>query len=91
VRIINGDGGINPLIDAVCAALGQTGSNSTIHHYLCELAAEEGQSFGAQVAVSEALQDLVARLAEPLHQEAEGRSLNQTLLSMQTEQTQTCQ
>ena len=55
--------GKHPSVDAVRVALGNTGSKTTIHRYLKELEEEEGQGFGAKVAVSEALQDLVGRLA----------------------------
>ena len=50
---------------------GNTGSKTTIHRYLKELEEEEGQGVGAKIAVSDALQDLVARLAERLHAEAD--------------------
>lgn len=63
--------GKNPSVDAVRVALGNTGSKTTIHRYLKELEEEEGQGVGAKIAVSDALQDLVGRLAERLHVEAE--------------------
>ena len=63
--------GKHPSVDAVRVALGNTGSKSTIHRYLKELEEEEGQGLGAKVAVSEALQDLIGRLAARLHEEAE--------------------
>jgi chromosome segregation ATPase len=63
----------NPSIDAIRIELGNTGSKTTIHRYLQELEEEEGAGFGTQVAVSEALQNLVGRLAERLHEEAEVR------------------
>ena len=63
--------GKHPSVDAVRVALGNTGSKTTIHRYLKELEEEEGQGIGAKVAVSEALQDLVGRLAARLHEEAE--------------------
>ena len=63
--------GKHPSVDAVRVALGNTGSKTTIHRYLKELEEEEGQGLGAKVAVSEALQDLVGRLAARLHEEAE--------------------
>ncbi len=63
--------GINPSLDAIRIALGNTGSKTTIHRYLKELEADEGEGVGAKVAVSEALQDLVGRLAARLHEEAE--------------------
>lgn len=65
--------GIYPSIDAVRAELGNTGSKSTIHRLLKEIEEEEGGSTGAQVAVSEAIQDLVGRLAGRLHEEADAR------------------
>ena len=63
--------GKHPSVDAVRVALGNTGSKTTIHRYLKELEEEEGQGLGAKVAVSDALQDLVGRLAGRLHDEAE--------------------
>ena len=63
--------GKHPSVDAMRVALGNTGSKSTIHRYLKELEAEEAQGVGAKVAVSDALQDLVGRLAGRLHEEAE--------------------
>jgi len=60
-----------PSVDAVRVALGNTGSKTTIHRYLKELEEDEGQGLGAKVAVSDALQDLVGRLAGRLHEEAE--------------------
>lgn len=65
--------GKNPSVDAVRVALGNTGSKTTIHRYLRELEVEEGRPVGAKAAVSEALQDLVTRLATRLHEEAEER------------------
>jgi len=62
-----------PSIDAIRGELGNTGSKGTIHRYLKEIEEEEGGGTGAQVAVSEAIQDLSARLAERLHQEADQR------------------
>jgi len=63
--------GKHPSVDAVRVALGNTGSKTTIHRYLKELEEEEGAGLGAKVAVSDALQDLVGRLAGRLHEEAE--------------------
>jgi chromosome segregation ATPase len=60
---------INPSVDAVRVALGNTGSKTTIHKYLKELE-EDGGADGRKASVSEALQDLVARLAAQLHDEA---------------------
>ncbi len=65
--------GKHPSVDAVRVALGDTGSKTTIHRYLKELEAEESQGVGAQVAVSDALQDLIGRIAERLHAEADAR------------------
>ncbi|KQV82468.1 hypothetical protein ASD15_10620 [Massilia sp. Root351] len=61
-----------PSVDAVRIALGNTGSKSTIHKYLKELEQEQGGA-PRQNSVSGALQDLVARLAARLHEEADGR------------------
>lgn len=63
--------GKHPSVDAVRVALGNTGSKTTIHRHLKELEEEEGQGLGVKVAVSEALQDLIGRLAARLHEEAE--------------------
>ncbi|AOX60754.1 MULTISPECIES: DNA-binding protein [Lysobacteraceae] len=63
--------GKNPSVDAVRVALGNTGSKTTIHRYLKELEEEDGQGLGAKIAISDVLQDLVVRLAERLHAEAE--------------------
>ena len=62
-----------PSVDAIRIELGNTGSKGTIHRYLKEIDEEEGGSASAKVAVSEAIQDLSARLAERLHDEAEQR------------------
>jgi chromosome segregation ATPase len=62
-----------PSIDAIRGELGNTGSKGTIHRYLKEIEEEEGGNTGTQVAVSEAIQDLAARLAERLHEEADQR------------------
>lgn len=61
-----------PSVDAVRIALGNTGSKSTIHKYLKELEEEQGGA-SRQNAISDALQDLVARLAARLHEEADNR------------------
>ena len=63
--------GKHPSVDAVRVELGNTGSKSTIHRYLKELEEEDGQGLGAKVAVSDALQDLIGRLAGRLHEEAD--------------------
>jgi chromosome segregation ATPase len=59
--------GLRPSIDAVRAALGNTGSKSTIHKYMRELDAEEG---AAGQPLSAAIQELVFQLAEQLEREA---------------------
>ncbi len=59
-----------PSVDAIRIELGNTGSKGTIHRYLKEIEEEEGGNTGSKVAVSEAIQDLSARLAERLHEEA---------------------
>ncbi|RBA23557.1 DNA-binding protein [Herminiimonas fonticola] len=64
--------GKNPSVDAVRIALGNTGSKTTIHKYMKELE-EDGGSDGRQASISEALQDLVARLAAQLQDEADAR------------------
>lgn len=63
--------GKHPSIDAVRAELGNTGSKTTIHRYLQELEAEELLAAeGGKTNVSEALQALIAPLAERLAAEA---------------------
>lgn len=63
-----------PSIDAVREELGNTGSKGTIHRYLKEIEEEEGGlATGSRVAVSEAIQDLVGRLAARVNEEAEER------------------
>lgn len=62
--------GQNPSIDAIRIALGNTGSKTTIHRYLKELE-EEGTSLTRTASLSDAIQDLVARLAARLHEEAQ--------------------
>lgn len=58
-----------PSVDAVRIALGNTGSKTTIHKYLKELDEEEGGG-GRKSSISDALQDLVQRLAARLQEEA---------------------
>lgn len=62
-----------PSIDAVRTELGNTGSKGTIHRYLKEIDEEEGGAIGPKVAISDALQELVARLAARLQDEADTR------------------
>ncbi len=59
-----------PSVDAVRIELGNTGSKSTIHKYLKELEEDEEQGVGQNLSVSETIQNLVIRLAEQLHLEA---------------------
>jgi len=63
--------GQHPSIDAIRIALGNTGSKSTIHRYLKELEEEDGASLTRAGSLSDAIQDLVARLAARLHEEAQ--------------------
>ena len=67
--------GKNPSVDAVRVELGNTGSKTTIHKYLKELEEEDGAAGagGKRASISDALQDLVERLAARLHDEAEER------------------
>lgn len=60
----------HPSVDAVRIALGNTGSKTTIHKYLKELEEEEGGAGGRRASISEALQDLVERLAAQLQDDA---------------------
>ncbi|MYM92326.1 DNA-binding protein [Duganella vulcania] len=61
-----------PSVDAVRVALGNTGSKTTIHKYLKELDEEEGDGT-RKSTVSDALLDLVERLAARLEEEADAR------------------
>jgi len=65
--------GKNPSVDAVRVELGNTGSKTTIHKYLKELEEEDGGAGAKHASISDALQDLVERLAGRLHEEAEER------------------
>lgn len=65
--------GRHPSVDAVRVALGNTGSKTTIHKYLKKLEAEEGGRDNRKAPISDALQDIVARLAAQLHDEANER------------------
>lgn len=65
--------GRHPSVDAVRVALGNTGSKTTIHKYLKKLEAEEGERDNRKAPISDALQDIVARLAAQLHDEANER------------------
>ncbi|MCK4139997.1 integrase [Ralstonia pseudosolanacearum] len=63
--------GQNPSIDAIRIALGNTGSKTTIHRYLKELEEEEDAVFKRAGSASDAILDLVGRLAARLHEEAQ--------------------
>jgi len=65
--------GRHPSVDAVRVALGNTGSKTTIHKYLKELEEENGDNVDRKISISEALQDLVTRLAKQLEAEASNR------------------
>ncbi|MEO7323229.1 MAG: DNA-binding protein [Dokdonella sp.] len=65
--------GKHPSVDAVRVALGNTGSKTTIHRYLKELEAEDNQGVGGKFPLSDALTDLVSRLAGRLNEEADAR------------------
>lgn len=58
--------GRRPSVDAVRVELGNTGSKTTIHKYLKELEEEDGSSAAPSRTISEAIQDLVERLAAQL-------------------------
>lgn len=66
----------HPSVDAVRIALGNTGSKTTIHKYLKEIEDEDGGAGagGRKASISEALQDLVERLAAKLQEEANVQS-----------------
>ncbi|WP_158228981.1 DNA-binding protein [Chitinimonas sp. BJB300] len=76
--------GRHPSIDAVRAELGNTGSKTTIQRYLRELEAEAGTDARQAMPVSDALQDLVGRLASQLKEEAE-RKLAECRLHFEAE------
>jgi DNA repair exonuclease SbcCD ATPase subunit len=65
--------GLHPSIDAVRAALGHTGSKTTIHRYIKELEADDAAGVGACEPIGEALQHLVAQIAARLKEEADAR------------------
>jgi chromosome segregation ATPase len=65
--------GRHPSVDAVRVELGNTGSKTTIHKYLKELEVEDGGG-SRKASISEALQDLVERLAARLQEEADERN-----------------
>lgn len=65
--------GKHPSVDAVRIALGNTGSKTTIHRLLKELEAEDAAGVGGKFPISDALADLVSRLAGQLSAEADSR------------------
>lgn len=65
--------GRHPSVDAIRIELGNTGSKSTIHKYLKELEMEDGGTTDRKTSISEALHDLIARLAVQLEEEANVR------------------
>ncbi len=75
--------GKHPSVDAVRVALGNTGSKTTIHKYLKELEEQDGGAAGRKASITEALQDLVARLAAQLHDEGNARVLEVEALSLE--------
>ncbi|HEX5342516.1 MAG TPA: DNA-binding protein [Duganella sp.] len=62
-----------PSVDAVRHALGDTGSKSTIHKHLKELAEEDNRVGLKHEDTTRSLQALVEQLADKLHQDAERR------------------
>jgi hypothetical protein len=66
--------GRHPSADAVRSALGDTGSKSTIHRYLKELAGEEPDSAIRRDGIERSLQALVGQLADRLHADSERRA-----------------
>ncbi|MYM22249.1 hypothetical protein GTP46_06290 [Duganella sp. FT135W] len=62
-----------PSVDAVRHALGDTGSKSTIHKHLKELAEEDNSAGLKREDTSRSLQALVEQLADKLHLDAERR------------------
>lgn len=63
--------GQHPSIDAVRAALGNTGSRTTIHRFLRELEEEEGTKLGDHPLLSATLKEMVERLSVQLQTEAQ--------------------
>ncbi|MYM39673.1 DNA-binding protein [Duganella qianjiadongensis] len=70
--------GQRPSIDAVRIELGNTGSKTTIHKYLRELEEEDGIGDQKRTSLSEALTDLVERLAARIQEEADERYATRT-------------
>ena len=65
--------GRHPSADAVRHALGDTGSKSTIHKYLKELAGEAPVGAARRDDTASQLHELVEQLADELHTQAERR------------------
>ncbi|MBN8431575.1 DNA-binding protein [Microbulbifer salipaludis] len=62
--------GENPSLDAIRIELGNTGSKTTIHRYLKEIEEAEGARLDDEQLLSKTLQEMVARLASRLREEA---------------------
>jgi len=80
--------GKHPSVDAVRVELGNTGSKTTIHKYLKELEEEDGGK-SIKAPISDALQDLVARLAAQLQDEADTKIAAIQNAAAETERRQT--
>ena len=63
-----------PSVDAVRLALGNTGSKSTIHKYLRELAEEDASAGAKREDTTRSLLSMVEQLADRLHDDAERRA-----------------
>jgi len=62
-----------PSADAVRAALGNTGSKSTIHRYLKEMELESAEARASRQDTEHSLQTLIGQIADKLHSDAEKR------------------
>jgi Arc/MetJ-type ribon-helix-helix transcriptional regulator len=62
-----------PSVDVVRQALGNTGSKSTIHRYLKELAEEDAPAGAQRGDTARTLHDIVEQLADKLHGDAQAR------------------
>ena len=63
-----------PSADAARAALGNTGSKSTIHKYLKELESEDGDAGSSRQETGRSLHAMIEQLADRLHSEAGQRA-----------------
>jgi Arc/MetJ-type ribon-helix-helix transcriptional regulator len=63
-----------PSADAVRAALGNTGSKSTIHRYLKELESEGSEARASREETERSLHAMIEQIAEKLHSDAEFRT-----------------